>query len=126
MKRLGRMVAICTFAVAALIGGSIPASAASTSWVYLVFPGWLGNCPSSSVYGVQASVGSLWSTNWDLGDDIVYGKVYVGTGQSLSYNLMCRKYGRVVGYQPGSVTIRPPAGTRTIFAGPAGVRYQNH
>lgn len=126
MRTTRRYLAIATTAVLFTLGFSAAPAEAAPTWVYIVFPGWLGNCPGSSVYGVQASVSNMWSTNWDYGDDIVYGKVNTGASQSLSYNLACRVGGRPVGYQPGSVTIRPPVGTRTIFVGPSGVRYQNY
>lgn len=103
-----------------------PAEAATYKWVYIVMPRWQGNCAAGgNVTAIQASVGGIWSTNWDYGDDIVYGKVRIGANQQLSYNLYCnRGWMRGGYYQAWAVNIRPPSWARTIFVGPWGVYYQ--
>lgn len=126
MRKSTRAIVLATSIAAAapLLIPASPASAATTKWVYIVFPGWWGNCPGARVAGVQAAVSNVWSTGgWDLGDDIVYAKVKVGVSQSLSSNLMCRKAFRPVGYQAGSTTIKPQSNTRTIFVGATGGVY---
>ena len=111
------MLAAFTVLVAA------PANAASYGWIYMSFPSWLGNCSGSAISAVQASNSNIWSTNWDYGDDLVYGKVRLGANQTMSYNLQCKRYGRVVGYHAGQAVIRPSRSNQTVWMGPGGVRY---
>lgn len=125
LRRLFAVLSVATIALMTPLMAS-PAEAASYRWVYIVFPSWQGNCPLAKTYGIQASVSNIWSTNWDYGDDIVYGKVKLNSNQSLSYNLQCKRGSRVTGYQAGSATIKPRSDTRTIFVGPNGVQYQNY
>lgn len=120
--------AICAVAVAIALCATVlttppAATAASYGWTYLVFPKWLGNCPTGNVAAVQASVDNLWSTNWDYGDDIVYGKVRLNSRNTVSYNLMCKLGSRIVGYQPYTVSIHPTRNRQTVWMGPSGVRY---
>lgn len=122
--RLALGTAVAASALTTATTASAPqARAVSYGWVYVAFPSWLGNCPGSSVAGVQADVSGLWSTNWDLGDDIVYAKVRLGANNTLNYNLMCKKGRYLTGYQAGSATIRPSRTKQTVWVGPAGVRY---
>ncbi|MFC8676701.1 hypothetical protein ACFUEN_28950 [Streptomyces griseorubiginosus] len=67
------------------------ANAASYGWVYIAFPKWLGNCASGNgkVTGIQAYT-DYWNTNWDMGDDLVYGKVALGQRNTVIANLACK------------------------------------
>ncbi|MGK5554786.1 hypothetical protein ACSNOI_24535 [Actinomadura kijaniata] len=120
-KRLGAL-AMAGVTAAATVAATSPAHALSTGWVYLVYPTWLGNCPNASVAGIQAAT-DYSSTNWDMGDDIVYLKVALNRANRVNANLMCKKFGRIVGYQV--VTrgdIVPTRHGQTIWLGPSGWR----
>src|SRR4051812_41591787 len=68
------------------------AQATSYGWVYISFPTWLGNCPKGGkVTGIQAYT-NYWSTNWDTGDDIVYGKVALNQRNVIIANVFCSKW----------------------------------
>ncbi|MFE8013819.1 hypothetical protein ACFU3O_13870 [Streptomyces antibioticus] len=78
-------------AMAGVAASEGTAQASNLGWVYISFPKWLGNCAAGNgkVTGIQAST-NHWSTNWDRGDDLVYGKVALGRKNTVIANLFCK------------------------------------
>lgn len=75
-----------------LLGGQSVAQATTFGWVYISFPTWLGNCESGGkVTGIVAAT-DYWSTNWDWGDDLVYGKVALGQRNHVNATVYCNKW----------------------------------
>ena len=73
-----------------VVTGQDSAQAATYGWVYISFPTWLANCESGGrVTGVQAYT-SYWSTTWDWGEDLVYGKVALNQRNTVPPAGWCR------------------------------------
>ncbi|MFI1385973.1 hypothetical protein [Embleya sp. NPDC020886] len=104
----------------AVVGpAAVPANAASTAWVYIAFPTWMGNCPNGgSVTKIQAYT-DYWNTNWDVGDDLVYGKVALNQRNTIIAKVYCNKW---PGYYHDVYRndVVPTRGGQTLFVGPAG------
>jgi hypothetical protein len=124
--RLRNRLITLFFALAAAIAPAVvltaPAQAATVGNVYISFPKWEGNCPNGgSVQRIWASDG-LQTWNWDAGDDLIYGKVYLGVTNSIQYELFCQTTWYGLGYyQPGTWTnFVPTRNGQTIWVGPWG------
>ncbi len=119
-KRLGALALAGTTATAIL--AAPPAEAASTGWIYLVYPSWYGNCPNGKVAAIQAASRHT-STNWDAGDDIVYLKLDLNRRNTVNANLMCKRGRHIIGYQTVTRSdLVPTRNRQTIWLGPAGWR----
>ncbi len=101
-----------------------PAEASSIGNVYVSYPTWLGNCPGGgSVTGIYAASGNLWSTpaTGDLGDDLIYPKVYLYANNQISAQVFCSRAWYNGGNYWGpavSATIYPTRTGQTFWVGP--------
>lgn len=127
--KMSRVGACLAMGAAGLLGSATPAEAASTGWVFISAPTWLGSCPQGgSVVELHGTVDNLWTTppRGDRGDDLVYAKVRLGASSRVQFQPICsRPWYRGGNYRgvPFTQSIRATRNKQTIWVGPAGVRY---
>ena len=82
-------------------------------------PTWLNNCPGGgSVKYLQVSIEPTWSGG-DYGDDLVYGKAYLGQNDSVQAQGECFNGSKAVSMTPAvDVTIHPTRQGQTWWIGP--------
>ncbi|MFD5826263.1 hypothetical protein [Lentzea sp. NPDC060358] len=117
-----RLMAALSAAVmmAGLVVGQGSAQAATTGWVYISFPTWLANCESGGrVTAIQAYT-DYWSTNWDTGDDLVYGKVALGQRNKIIATVFCSKWPAGYYRYVARTDVVPTRNNQTLWVGPAG------
>ncbi|WP_069766815.1 hypothetical protein [Streptomyces sp. LUP30] len=119
LKKLSVALSVLGLAFSGVAASQQAAQAASYGWVYISFPKWLGNCPNASVTGIQAYT-DFWSTNWDFGDDLVYGKVALGQRNTIIANLFCKRPGGGFYQAVARTDVVPTRGGQTVWVGPAG------
>ncbi|MEU7381835.1 MULTISPECIES: hypothetical protein [unclassified Streptomyces] len=119
LKKLSVALSVLGLAISGVATTQGTAQAASYGWVYISFPKWLGNCPNATVKGIQAYT-NYWSTNWDMGDDLVYGKVALGQRNTIIGNLLCKR--RIGGYYQAVARydVVPTRNKQTVWIGPGG------
>jgi hypothetical protein len=106
-------------ALGVAVTAQAPAQAATMGWVYISFPTWLGNCESGGrVTGIQAAT-DYWSTTWDAGDDLVYGKVALGRKNKVIATLYCNKWPGYYRYV-ARYDVVPTRNNQTLWVGNAG------
>lgn len=96
-RRIASGLATCAMTVGLLVAAVTPAQAWTGGNVWVNFGSW--NCPGGgSVVGIYWAVDGYSSgpAGGDWGDNVIYPRVRVGSGSfnTLSYQLMCKKWGR--------------------------------
>jgi hypothetical protein len=95
VKGKSRIAALVACLVMGISGASaVSASAATRGNVWINFGPW--NCPGGgSVTGVYWAndVLSVGPAGGDWGDNVIYPAVRIGAGNTISYQLMCKKWG---------------------------------
>lgn len=119
-KKLAVTLSALGLALSGVAATEGTAQAASTGWVYIAFPKWLGNCANGgTVTGIQAYT-DYWNTNWDWGDDLVYGRVGLGQKNTIIANIFCKK-GRAGYYQyVARYDVVPTRNNQTVWVGQTG------
>ncbi|WP_427019346.1 hypothetical protein ACQCSX_22580 (plasmid) [Pseudarthrobacter sp. P1] len=111
MEKLRKSVAALAAVAAILLGGVAPANAATANvdgWVYVVVNNSAcGKTNSAQVRGILGSdTTSGWTlTRWDMGDNIIYPRVRLGTSNSLSLQVRCYKWSGAVWMPVGFTTV---------------------
>jgi hypothetical protein len=118
-RRLLAVLAAIGMSLGILVAGPSPALAATYGWVYISFPTWLANCESGGrVTGVQAYT-DHWSTTWDWGDDLVYGKVALNQRNKVIATVYCNKWPGYYRYV-ARYDVVPTRNNQTVWVGNAG------
>lgn len=113
--RLGMMATVAVSAVALLVGMAAPASAANGN-VWINFSNTM--CTGGgSVVGVYWAVDNVSSgpAGGDWGDNVIYPTVRIGAQSTLSFTLMCKKW--------GWYTYRAGAGQKVLSPYRSGLSY---
>jgi hypothetical protein len=127
--RLGRRLAVLAAtatAVSTLLTGT-PASAASTGYIYVSLPTWLGNCSlggSVQYVGMSSFSNTTSGYSSDFGDDLAYLRVGLNESVNLIGQGICYKSSRPPQYNTPvvNVWVRPTRHGQTFWVGPGGVR----
>jgi hypothetical protein len=127
---LVRRIIAAAFAVAGaalLLAPAAPASAAGSTFNYIVMPTWRGNCPgggSVTWVGASSFSPSTSGTAADSGDDIVYLRVGLNENVNVVGNVRCTVAGVFTYNGPAvSVTIFPTRANQAWYIGPNGVSH---
>ncbi|MFI6101388.1 hypothetical protein ACIA8G_38070 [Lentzea sp. NPDC051213] len=96
LRRVRTAAAVFAASLALVLGAAAPAQAWTGGNVWVNFGSW--NCPAGgSVVGVYWAVDAYSSgpAEGDWGDNVIYPRVRVGSGSynTLSYQVMCKKWG---------------------------------
>ena len=113
--RLGTIVTVAVSALALLVGTAAPASAANGN-VWINFSSTM--CTGGgSVVGIHWAVDNVSSgpAGGDWGDNIIYPTVRIGAKSTLSFTLMCKKW--------GWYTYRAGAGQKVLSPYRSGLSY---
>jgi hypothetical protein len=122
---------LCGLATAvAMLGGiltvaSTPAQAASSYWIYVSMPTWLGNCPqggSVKLPEVTAWFGGDSSYASDYGDDLVWIRVGANTNTTIVASGLCYNGTRSWPAAASYNTIHATRTGQTWWVGPYGTR----
>ncbi|MFD0267427.1 hypothetical protein ACFVGY_12640 [Streptomyces sp. NPDC127106] len=119
LKKLSVALSVLGLALSGTVATQGTAQAASYGWVYISYPKWLGNCPNATVTGIQGYT-DYWSTNWDWGDDLVYGKVALGQRNTVIGNLFCKRPGGGYYQAVARYDVVPTRNGQTVWVGPTG------
>jgi hypothetical protein len=123
-------LAAAAVAAAAVTGtvtaGAGPAEAATTGYIYISVPSWLGNCPNGgSVIGAYGVV-DVMGQQRDYGDDLVYVRARIGDYNTITAQAYCSSSWQypIPYWGPASqYRVYINRSGETVWQGPAGVRH---